>query len=130
VHKTFGRNLLSRLSSEKRPEYGSYLHNRWIYKSDQAGFGRFYELTFLVKVDSRIRISISKTFGPAVGIQAVDSSGETTKIINSMRYGLESKVFTHNKSTIEYLTSSLNLGTVNFNDVPLVNNNLLPETGR
>ena len=47
-----------------------------------------------------------------------------------MNYGLESIVFTHNKSTIEHLTSSLDVGTVHFNDEPLVNNDLLPETGR
>ena len=98
--------------------------------SDEAGFGRFYEPTVLAKVDSGMRISMSQTFGPAVGIQAVDSPGEATKIINSMNYGLESIVFTHNKSTIEHLTSSLDVGTVHFNDVPLVNNDLLPVTGR
>ena len=47
-----------------------------------------------------------------------------------MNYKLESIVFTHNKSTIEHSTSSLNVGTVHFNDEPLVNNDLLPETGR
>lgn len=47
-----------------------------------------------------------------------------------MNYGLESIVFTHDKRTIEHLSSSLDVGTVHFNEVPLVNNDLLPVTGR
>ena len=47
-----------------------------------------------------------------------------------MNYGLESIIFTNDNRTIEHLSESINVGTVHFNDVPLVNNDLLPVTGR
>ena len=46
--------------------------------TDEAGFGRFYEPIVFAKVDSGMRISISLTFRPAFGIQAVDLPSEAT----------------------------------------------------
>ena len=63
---------------------------------------------------------MNQTFGPVVGIQAVDSPGEAAKIINSQRYNLESYLFSEDPFTIEQITRSLNVGTVHVNDVPLI----------
>ena len=55
---------------------------------------------------------------------------EARKIINSSRYGLEACVFTESEDTIGYLSRNLNVGTVNFNHVPLVSDDMLPVSGR
>ena len=69
-------------------------------------------------------------FGPIVGIQTVDSPGEASKIMNSNMYGQEAYIFTNDKTTIDQLSHSLNVGTVHVNDVPLVYDDYLPVTGR
>jgi len=92
--------------------------------------GRFYEPTVIANVHQGMKCQMSQTFGPLVGIQAVDSPGEAARIINSHRYGLESYVFSVNEQTISQLCQSLDVGTVHVNDVPLVDNDRLPVTGR
>lgn len=71
-----------------------------------------------------------QNFGPIVGIQSVDSTSEVTKIINSSQYGLESMIFTRNENHVSEFANSLEVGTVNFNLSPLVNDDLLPVSGR
>lgn len=51
--------------------------------TDEQGLGRFYEPTIIAKCHSGMRLQMNQTFGPVVGIQAVDSPGEAAKIINS-----------------------------------------------
>ena len=60
----------------------------------------------------------------------MDSPGEAAKIINSVKYGLESFVFTKDRATIDHLSGSLQVGLVHFNDVPLFPEELLPISGR
>lgn len=69
--------------------------------SDDNDMGRFYEPTIIANCNPGMRIQMNQTFGPLVGIQAVDSPGEAARIINSQRYSLESYLFSTDPGTID-----------------------------
>lgn len=92
--------------------------------------GRFYEPTIIANVNQGMKCQIQQKHGPIVGVQAVDSPGEAAKIINSCRYGMASYVFTDNESTMNQHSRSLKVGTIHFNDVPIMGSCSLPQTGR
>jgi succinate-semialdehyde dehydrogenase/glutarate-semialdehyde dehydrogenase len=92
--------------------------------------GRFFEPTIIANVDMGMRIMMEQTFGPIVGISAVDSPGEAAKVMNSQKFGLESYIFSSDNTTITQLCKSLNVGTVHVNDLPLLYDDFLPVSGR
>ena len=47
------------------------------------GLGRFFEPTIIADANMGMRLMMDQTFGPIIGIHAVDSPGEAAKIMNS-----------------------------------------------
>ncbi|WP_228073873.1 aldehyde dehydrogenase family protein [Kordiimonas pumila] len=69
----------------------------------------------LVKVDHTMAFMREETFGPCVGIMAVQSDGEAISRINDSPYGLTASLWTEDTATGLALADQVNTGTVYLN---------------
>ncbi len=65
----------------------------------------------LTKVNHQMRIMTEESFGPVVGIMAVDSDEEAIKLMNNSVYGLTAVVFTNDLVAGLAIGEQLNTGT-------------------
>jgi acyl-CoA reductase-like NAD-dependent aldehyde dehydrogenase len=65
----------------------------------------------LIKVNHQMRVMTEESFGPVVGIMAVDSDAEAIKLMNDSAYGLTAVVFTNDLAAGLAIGEQLNTGT-------------------
>ncbi len=66
----------------------------------------------LTGVDHSMRVMTEESFGPVVGIMAVDSDDEAVALMNDSDFGLTAAVFTRDRAVGEVLARRLEAGTV------------------
>ncbi|SJX62701.1 related to aldehyde dehydrogenase [Sporisorium reilianum f. sp. reilianum] len=89
--------------------------------------------TVLVNVDHSMDIMIEETFGPAIGIQKVESDTEALELMNNSHYGLTASVWTdienaESAAAFDKLATQLETGTVYLNRADVLDP-ALPWTG-
>ncbi len=65
----------------------------------------------LINVDHSMRIMTQESFGPVVGIQAVESDEEALQLMNDSEYGLTASIWTKDKDKALELADDLETGT-------------------
>ena len=77
-----------------------------------SGPGRFFAPTLLTGVDHSMRVMTEETFGPMVGIMAVDSDEEAVRWMNDSPFGLTASLWTRDPERALRLGDQLVTGTV------------------
>ncbi|GJL82547.1 MAG: aldehyde dehydrogenase [marine bacterium B5-7] len=62
-------------------------------------------------VDHSMRVMTEETFGPVVGVQAVDSDDEAIALMNDSEYGLTASVFTRDEDAALKIGEAVDTGT-------------------
>jgi acyl-CoA reductase-like NAD-dependent aldehyde dehydrogenase len=65
----------------------------------------------LVDVDHRMQVMTEETFGPVVGIMAVDSDEQAVQLMNDSRYGLTASIWTKDKDAALRIGDRVETGT-------------------
>ncbi len=65
----------------------------------------------LVDVDHSMRVMTEESFGPVVGIMAVDDDQQAVQLMNDSRYGLTASVWTRDEAVARALGSQVETGT-------------------
>ena len=65
----------------------------------------------LVDVDHRMQVMTEETFGPVVGIMAVDSDEQAVQLMNDSRYGLTASIWTKDKDAALRIGDQVETGT-------------------
>ncbi|MEZ5239351.1 MAG: aldehyde dehydrogenase family protein [Microthrixaceae bacterium] len=78
--------------------------------------GLWYAPTVLTDVDHSMRVMTEETFGPVMPVMAVRDAEEALERANDSEYGLNSSVWTADRSLGESLASRLEAGNVCIND--------------
>jgi acyl-CoA reductase-like NAD-dependent aldehyde dehydrogenase len=65
----------------------------------------------LVEVDHRMAVMTEETFGPVVGIQAVDGDDEAVRLMNDSRYGLTASIWTEDADAALSVGERVETGT-------------------
>ncbi|KIS66233.1 uncharacterized protein UMAG_05970 [Mycosarcoma maydis] len=89
--------------------------------------------TVLVNVDHSMDIMTEETFGPAIGIQKVESDDEALRLMNDSHYGLTASIWTDienadSAAAFDMLATELETGTVYLNRADVLDP-ALPWTG-
>ena len=85
---------------------------------DSKGFKRNAEGTpwlapqILTNVDHTMKVMTEESFGPVVGIMAVDSDDEAVSLMNDCAYGLSASIWTTDLDAADALSSRIETGTV------------------
>lgn len=82
---------------------------------DTAGKGRFFQPTLLGNCDHSMSIMMEESFGPVLGVQAVDSDEEALALMNDSPYGLTASLWTQDQERAARLAPQLETGTVFLN---------------
>jgi acyl-CoA reductase-like NAD-dependent aldehyde dehydrogenase len=91
--------------------------------------GYYFEPTVLVDVDHSMLVMKQESFGPIIGIQAVDSDPLAQELMNDTEYGLTAGVYSQDPARAEQILSGVNAGTVYWNCCDRVSPRL-PWSGR
>ena len=94
---------------------------------EQAGF--YFAPTVLAEVTHEMSVMRAETFGPAIGIQRVQSDDEAIALMNDTDYGLTAAVYCQNRQRAIYVLSQVNSGSAYWNCCDRVSPQL-PWTGR
>ena len=84
---------------------------------DIAGFGEasrglpYMAPHALIDVDHSMDVMIEETFGPVVGIMAVDDDDEAVRLMNDSRYGLTASVWTSDMERAQAIGQRVDTGT-------------------
>ena len=78
--------------------------------------GLFYEPTVLVDVDHSMKIMTEETFGPIIPIMRAKDAPEALRLANESRYGLNSSIWTRDRSRARTLARRMESGSVCIND--------------
>ncbi len=68
--------------------------------------------TVLIGVDHSMRVMREESFGPVIGIMAVDSDDEAVALMNDSEYGLTASIWTADLDTAHALGTRVQTGTV------------------
>lgn len=79
------------------------------------GRGRFFSPALLAEVDDRLALMREESFGPVLGVRAVDSDEEAIARINDSPYGLTASLWTRDAGRAERMGRRLEVGTVFMN---------------
>jgi acyl-CoA reductase-like NAD-dependent aldehyde dehydrogenase len=79
------------------------------------GRGYFFEPAVLVEVDHSMSMMTEESFGPVIGIMAVDSEDEAIRLMNDSPYGLTASIWTEDAERGESLAARTAAGTVYVN---------------
>lgn len=79
------------------------------------GKGYFFEPTVLVDVNHGMELMSEESFGPVIGIMAVDSEEEGIRLMNDSQYGLTASIWTEDVERGESLSNAVAAGTVYLN---------------
>ncbi len=77
----------------------------------RAGRGFFFEPTIVVDVDHSMRLMTEESFGPVLGIQAVQNDEEALALMRDTPYGLTAAVYTQNPGRARSLLEELPVGS-------------------
>lgn len=77
--------------------------------------GYYFQPTVLTGVDHSMSVMMEETFGPVIGIMAVDSEEEAVRLMNDSRYGLTASIWTGDGERGEQLAHRTHAGTVYVN---------------
>jgi len=80
-----------------------------------AGKGSRFEPTVIVGVDHTMAVMRDESFGPIIGIQAVDGDDEAVALMNDTEYGLTAAVYTHDERRAKKILAQVNAGSVYWN---------------
>ncbi len=80
-----------------------------------AGKGNRFEPTVLVDVDHTMAVMRDESFGPIIGIQAVDGDDEAVALMNDTEYGLTAGAYTHDERRAKRILARVNAGSVYWN---------------
>lgn len=93
------------------------------------GPGYFFEPTVLTEVHHGMAVMVEESFGPIIGIMAVQDDAVAVERMNDTLYGLTASVFCNSASRTEAMLRQLRCGTVYANCCDRVSARL-PWTGR
>ena len=79
------------------------------------GRGYFFQPAVLVDVDHSMSLMTEESFGPVIGIMAVDSEDEAIRLMNDSPYGLTASIWTEDAERGEALAGRTAAGTVYVN---------------
>lgn len=88
------------------------------------GKGHYFQPTVLLNVNSKMSVMRDESFGPIIGIQAVNSDEEAVELMNDSNYGLTSGVYTKNRERAVRILEQIQSGTVYWNCCDRVSPNL------
>lgn len=77
--------------------------------------GNWFEPTVLVDVDHTMAVMREESFGPVIGIMAVEGDVEAVRLMNDTDYGLTAGVYTGNRKRAEKILSGVASGSVYWN---------------
>ncbi|MEO8485816.1 MAG: aldehyde dehydrogenase family protein [Betaproteobacteria bacterium] len=80
-----------------------------------AGKGNRFAPTVLSGVDHTMAVMRDESFGPVIGIQAVDGDETAIALMNDSEYGLTAGVYTTDAGRAKRILSQLNAGSVYWN---------------
>jgi len=79
------------------------------------GRGYYFQPTVLVNVDHSMSVMMEESFGPVIGIMAVDTEDEAIRLMNDSAYGLTASIWTEDIARGETLAHRTSAGTVYVN---------------
>lgn len=79
------------------------------------GRGHYFQPTVLVNVDHSMSVMTEESFGPVIGIMAVDTEDEAIRLMNDSPYGLTASIWTEDMARGEVLAHRTSTGTVYVN---------------
>ena len=79
------------------------------------GRGHYFQPTVLVNVDHSMSVMMEESFGPVIGIMAVDTEDEAISLMNDSPYGLTASIWTEDIARGETLAHRTSAGTVYVN---------------
>jgi acyl-CoA reductase-like NAD-dependent aldehyde dehydrogenase len=79
------------------------------------GRGYYFQPTVLVNVDHGMSVMMEESFGPVIGIMAVDTEDEAIRLMNDSPYGLTASIWTEDTARGEKLAHRTSAGTVYVN---------------
>ena len=83
---------------------------RLLAADDQPG-SAYLAPEVLVDVDHRMSLMTEETFGPAIGIQAVDGDEQAIELMNDSRYGLTASIWTSDREAALNIGDRVDTGT-------------------
>lgn len=101
----------------------------WQYEHPLPEKGFFFAPTVLANVHHGMRIMVEESFGPVVGVQAVNSDDEAAALMADTAYGLTAAVYSSSAARAEAMLKKMRTGTVYWNCCDRVSANL-PWSGR
>ncbi|KAJ7533555.1 hypothetical protein O6H91_13G054500 [Diphasiastrum complanatum] len=116
--------LLDALEKGARAEVGGSLHDNKAHKT-----GYYFPPTVLTDVNHTMSVMREETFGPLIGIQAVEGDAEALELMKDTEYGLTASVFCKASSIAEEILKELDIGTGYWNCCDRVSPRL-PWSGR
>ena len=81
------------------------------FKRDAAGTP-WLAPQILTEVDHSMRVMVEESFGPVVGIMAVEDDEEAVRLMNDSPYGLTASVWTRDLDAVERMAADIETGTV------------------
>ncbi|MEM8546378.1 MAG: aldehyde dehydrogenase family protein [Cyanobacteria bacterium P01_H01_bin.119] len=94
-----------------------------------AGTGWYFAPTVLTEVSAAMAVMRDETFGPVIGIQAVDSDAEAIALMNDTSYGLTASVYSSQRDRAIAILRQVRSGTAYWNCCDRVSP-YLPWSGR
>ena len=82
---------------------------------DASGKGRFFEPTLVGNCNHTMNLMMEESFGPVVGVQAVEDDDAAVELMNDSPYGLTACVFTEDADRAAVLAPRISTGTVFMN---------------
>jgi acyl-CoA reductase-like NAD-dependent aldehyde dehydrogenase len=80
-----------------------------------GGRGRFFSPTLVADADNKLSLMQEESFGPILGVRAVDSDDEAVALMNDSHYGLTAAIWTESPDRAARLGSQLEAGTIFMN---------------
>ena len=91
--------------------------------------GYYFAPTVLVDVDHTMAVMREESFGPIIGIQAVDNDQQARDLMNETEYGLTAGVYSADRGRAQAILAGVNAGTAYWNCCDRVSPRL-PWSGR
>jgi acyl-CoA reductase-like NAD-dependent aldehyde dehydrogenase len=79
------------------------------------GHGRFFAPALLADVDNKVGLMQEESFGPVLGVRAVDSDEEAVTLMNDSVYGLTAAIWTSSAERAEKIGRQTEAGTIFMN---------------